>query len=195
MSHTLLTRSALYSDSSSGLPVRRARSLTDIASHPSSPREPMPYQITSVIGRGDMDMPELNMPAVPPRARTFNRHSATLSDGYTTRADPLPVLPEEPEPPAPAAVATHRRGGDFLGLPLPRLRRFLAIFGRGQDGTRRRRALMSLLWEVGVGGSAVRHLIFQRSCEMWLNAHAADRGNRVTCYRGPHKESHIPWGY
>jgi hypothetical protein len=140
---------AAASSSTPTVPLRRARSLADIAAPPASPREPLPAPLSA---RVDEPAPFF-MPALPSRAQLAEHHRLDYQHqhpAYPLPNVPLPALPEEPAPAPPG----HDRG-DVLGVPMPRLRRALAFFGRGRDGTRRRRALMGLLWAFGTGGTMV----------------------------------------
>jgi hypothetical protein len=142
--------------STPAVPLRRARSLADIAAPPASPREPAPLS-----ARAHEPAPFF-MPALPSRAQLAEHHRLDYQHqhaaAYPLPNVPLPALPEEPAPAPPG----HDRG-DVLGVPMPRLRRALAFFGRGRDGTRRRRALMGLLWAFGTGGTMVRAFVLARA--------------------------------
>jgi hypothetical protein len=185
--------------------VRRVRSLGDLDPPVERPTAPPRASELARPSRQESAIPatehadaamELPAPLAPVHARDRRMPAPTARDEFYQFgaapssapsfafpiADAAPPTPEPPEHEPEPAVRVRRAHVAVPGLSMPFVRRALTFFGRGQSGTRQRRALVSLVWAVIVTSTEAR----LSTCSLDVYAH----GHRLITGCGDH-HAHI----
>jgi hypothetical protein len=121
---------------------------------PSTPHSS--YSAHSPYSPPSPQTPLFNINLLPPTTlATLPEHDYNDDDDQPTHHHHHVHHHAQPDGQAPATATVIEPGPApgtrLFGISIPRVRRYLAFFGRGRGATRRRRALVNLIWTMSIG--------------------------------------------